>query len=120
MASEEEFLSEWGITHRFGKHADTYFTLVTFYGDRNPRTFYDHVNKAAKKLSQYRKDGRLQLHIAGVTFGSADAVLVWQAKDAEAAKAFMDAILTGPGYVSNSMLCSMSRGFGPVGPGPTG
>lgn len=118
MASEEELLRECGLYHEFGKDWDTYFSLVTFYGDRTLRAFCEHVNKGFKKLGGHVKTGKLRLHMVAITFGSADAVVVWQAKDADAAKAFMDAMLTGSGYISNTLKCSMSRGFGPVGPPP--
>lgn len=119
MADEDELLREWGLSHKFGKDWNTYFTSVSFYGNREPRTFFEHVNKGFKKLERYVKAGKLRLYIVGVTFGEADAMIVWQAKDIEAEKAFMTALLAEPGYISKTLQCRMSHGFGPVGPGPT-
>ncbi len=117
MATDEELMREIGLYHEFGKDHNTYFTLVTFYGDRSLHSFYEHVNKGFKSLDKNVK-ARIRLHILGITFGSADAVIIWQAKDSEAEKAFMGAVLTGTGYISNTLTCSMSIGFGPIGPGP--
>jgi hypothetical protein len=118
MADEDEFLIECGLSHEFGKDWNTYFTSVSFYGNREPRTFYELVNKGFKKLERFVKAGKLRLHIVAVTFGDADAIIIWQAKDVEAEKAFMTAVLAEPGYISKTLQCKMSQGFGPVGPVP--
>lgn len=73
--------------------------------------FYRHLNAGFRRLkrSQYAK--RVKLVMAGTTFGSADLVVVWQAKDMEASKAFMDSVLVGTNS-SNSMLMPPRKGFG--------
>lgn len=113
MANDDEPLKPSGLSHKFGKDYHTYFSQITFGPQQKIRTFYEDINKGMQKLSSYVQSDRIRLKIVGITFGPADAMIVWQAKDPEAAKAFRDNVLTSnPGFNSITLSCMASDGFG--------
>jgi hypothetical protein len=99
MPTEDEPLSNWGLSHSSQKGWRTYYTLVRFGPNKTPAKFLDHVKDAYASLSKHvdAKKLRLRLVSAG-TFGGADAVIVWQAKDDEVAKDFGNIVLGGNGH----------------------
>jgi len=114
MANQEVLRKEWNISHTFGKNHNTYFTLVTFTGNRDPEKFLKNLDNAYPKLARHIKVGKLRLVIVGITLGSADAVIVWQANEAVAVKAFMSNVLAKPGLTTKTVgTCSMSHVNGP-------
>jgi hypothetical protein len=96
----------------FGKDFQTYFSMVTLTGNRKLDQFIAHIDSSFKSVdpAYTGTNDRLRLHMVGVTFGTADAVVVWQAKDTDAAKEFVDKVLTGYPCQSNTMYCMMSHG----------
>jgi hypothetical protein len=98
-------LAPSGISSDFSKDHDTYFSQVKLSPEKTIQMFYDHVNNGMKNLSSLVKADRIRLKIVAVTFGAADVMIVWQAKDADAAKQFRDSILAGDGHKTET-LCS--------------
>jgi hypothetical protein len=94
-------LSECGLSHE--REWDTYFTLIDLYQGQKPEDLYRHIAKHFAELMKSNHSNKLRLLIVATTLGSADAVIVWQAKDWEAAKAFTDAVLIGAAYKSNTL-----------------
>ena len=99
MASSAETLKDWGISHSSHKDWHTFYTLVTFTPGKTPQAFLEHLAKAYEKLSTHVRSGNLRIGFVSITFGAADAVIVWQVKSADGwthvAKAFRDVVLTG-------------------------
>ncbi len=97
------------------KDFDTYFTLVTLAPDncvpscKDPAKFLSYVNGKFKGTAN---NGDIRLHMVSVTFGSADLVLVWQAKTAAAAKEFLVDILAGYHCHCNTIHAMWSHGQG--------
>jgi len=107
---------EWNISHEFAKDHTTYFTLVTYTGDRKTDRIIDVLNNAYNDLKNLVTNDELRLVVVGATLGSADAVMVWQAKNEKAAKPFLEKVLAQPGLSTNTVVCMMSHGNGPKWP----
>ena len=114
MNIEKDLLKEWGLTHQEKYY--TFITSVTFHGQRDPAAFLNQIKTAYKSLSKFVKSDDLCLDVAGMSFGDADVILVWRAKNLDAAKAFADAVLSGDGNVSKSVVCVPYRTFDRTGP----
>jgi len=106
-------LKDSGLSHEFGRRHHTYFSEVTFGPQQTIDKFYDHINSGMRQLSDYVKADRIRLKIVAITFGSADAMIVWQAKDPRAAKAFRDNVLaSNPPLQCVTLCCMASDGHG--------
>jgi len=90
MASDEPLLLECGLTHI---DWDTFVTKVKLEGGKTPTDFYRHFNAGWKSLSKGPYNKKIKVLLIGKTLGSADVVIVWQAENSEATKAFLDTIL---------------------------
>jgi len=112
MATFDELLKRCGLTHEFSAEWHTHFSSVTFYAGKTPEMFYQHVADGWAKLEKYVQAQRLRLLIVATTFGPADAMIVWQAKDPEATKAFRDNVLAGNGHHSITTYAMSSDGGG--------
>jgi hypothetical protein len=99
------------FTKEMGFH--TYISLISLAPDncqppcRDTSKFLNHIKAKFKGNSN---QGDLRLHMVSVTLGQADAVLVWQARTAEAAKEFMETVLGGYHCQSNTMMAMWSHG----------
>jgi hypothetical protein len=103
MATVDEPLKNWGLSHSSQKGWRTYYTLVTFGPNKKPDQFLAHVRDAYNSLSKHVGAGNLRLVAVSITFGIADAVVVWQAKSDEVAKEFRDLVLAGNGHHCNTV-----------------
>jgi len=112
MENDDDILKVWGLSHAFGKDWNTYFSLVTLDTGKTQEMFFNHIKNAFKAVEKHVTNKNLRINIVGITFGHADAVIVWQAKNSEAAKAFRDAVLAGNGHHSITMCCIASDGHG--------
>ena len=112
MENDDDILKVWGLSHAFGKDWNTYFSLVTLDTGKTQEMFFNHIKNAFKAVEKHVTNKNLRINIVGITFGRADAVIVWQAKNSEAAKAFRDAVLAGNGHHSITMCCIASDGHG--------
>lgn len=113
MATDDEPLSNWGLSHSSQKGWRTFYTLVTFGPNKTPTDFLNHLKDAYTSLSKHVGAGKLRMILVSVgTFGAADAVIVWQAKDDEVAKDFRDQVLAGnAGNGHHGMtLCCLDSG----------
>jgi hypothetical protein len=104
----ENPLAEFGLTH----HCDwiTFFTLIKLNPGKNTDMFYKHFHDEWKnQLGSY--GDKLRLLTASVTLGSADAIVVWQAKDLEAGKAVTEKVLAADECATHSSntLASVPR-----------
>jgi len=103
-------LAPSGISSDFSKEHDTYFSQVKLNPDKTIQMFYDHVNNGMKKLNSLVKADRIRLKMVAITFGTYDVMVVWQAKDADAAKQFRDTILAGDGHQSVTAFARIGDG----------
>ena len=101
----------------------TFFTSVIFYPGKTPLKFYKDLYRDYKKIPQEfvkKEEERIRILIVALTFGAADAMIVWQAKDVPAVKAFRDNVLAGNGQRTITATAFMSegggRGRGPLSP----
>lgn len=86
---------------------------MTFGPNKTTDIFLGHVRDSYNSLSKYVSAGRLRLKLVSVgTFGAADAIVVWQAKDDEAIKDFRDIVLAGDGHHCNTIHAMMSGTHG--------
>jgi len=94
-----EILRDWKLSHHAHKDWHTFYTLVTFRPGEKPHAFLNHLAKSYESLSDHVRSGNLRIWFASITFGAADAVIVWQVKNVDGwtrvAKGFRDAVLTG-------------------------
>jgi hypothetical protein len=97
---------------------NTYHTMVTLAPDdcgptscRNPAKFINHINANFKGSSN---TGDVRLHMVSVTLGSADVIIVWQARTTEAAKDFMEKVLSGYHCQTNTQIAMWSHGQGGI------
>ena len=114
MATDEDPLKSVGLSHSWGKDWNTFFSHITF-GPGSGKTvdgFYRHIVSGYKTMDKYVKAGRVRICNVAITFGMCDAIIVWQAKDAEATKAFRNVVLAGNGHTSISVFCAASEGHG--------
>ncbi len=102
-------LAPSGLSDEWSKGYNSYFSHVKLGPQEKIGQFYVHINNAMTNppLSSLVKSGDIILHIVAVTFGSADVMIVWQAKDDNAAKEFRDHLLAGNPYGSET-LCALS------------
>jgi hypothetical protein len=112
MPTNVEPLKNWGLSHRSQAGWATYYSLVTFEPNKTINKFLRHVEKAYSPLSRFVRNGRLRIRMVSIAFGIADAVIVWQAKDDNAAKAFRDNVLAGNGHHSSTLCCAPSGTHG--------
>ena len=107
-------LQSIGLSHEWGKDWYSYYSLIKFdpCSGKTIDQFYAHIVKGYAKLSKYVKADKIKIRNVAITFGMADAVIVWQAKDAESTKAFRDAVLAGNGHESMTLYCAASDGHG--------
>lgn len=112
MPTDDEPLSNWGLSHSSQSGWRTFYTLVTFGPNKTPDKFLGHVKDAYVSLSKHVSAGRLRLKLVSITFGIADAVVVWQAKDDEVAKDFRDLVLAGNGHHCNTVYAMISGTHG--------
>lgn len=114
MATEDNPLQSIGLSHAWGKDWYSYFSQIKFdpSSGKTIDQFYQHIVNGYKTLDKYVKADRVKIRNVAITFGVCDAIIVWQAKDAEATKAFRDAVLRGNGHESMTMLCAASDGHG--------
>ena len=110
MATDtENLLAECGLIH----HCDwlTFFTLVKLNPGKDTAMFYQHLHDEWRKLTSPPSGSygqTLRLLIAGTTLGSADLVVVWQAENLDAAKAFTETVLVSDAcatHSSNTLPC---------------
>jgi hypothetical protein len=109
MATDEQLLKECGLSHIRDWH--TFFTLVNLRGGKTPNKFYRHLSTGFKRVAKSKHAKHVRLVITGTTFGTTDLVVVWQAKDMEAAKAFLNNVLVGNTHSCNTMMCPIHLGF---------
>lgn len=90
-------LKPCGLSSDWSKAHYTFFSRVQFPEGKTIQKFYEDLNKGmmTETLAGLVKTGRIRLKMVAIVFGDADAIIVWQAKDAKAAKHFRDTILTG-------------------------
>lgn len=114
MAKTDDPLQAVGLSHNWGKDWFTYFSHLKFdpSSGKTIDQFYQHIVKGYGTLNSYVKANRIRICNVAITFGICDAIVVWQAKDAEATKAFRDAVLRGNGHESMTMFCAASEGHG--------
>jgi len=102
-------LKNWKLSHRTDAGWATYYSLVTFEPNKTTNKFLGHIGRAYRPLSRYVRNGKLRITMVSVgTFGIADAVIVWQAKDVNAAKAIRGNVLAGNGHHSITICCAAS------------
>jgi hypothetical protein len=114
MTIPDEPLKEIGLSHSWGADWNTHFSHITFDPSANKTIpqFHQHIVNGYKKLDKYVKANRIRICIVATTFGACDEIIVWQAKDSEAAKAFRDAVLAGNGHTSMTFYSSSSDAHG--------
>jgi len=91
MTTGDGPLKVWGLSYSFNKGWRTYYSHITLTPGETPKQFLDSLRKAySRRLSDHVGKKRLRIRLVSVpTFGSHDAVVVWQATDDEAAKDFL-------------------------------
>jgi hypothetical protein len=102
----EDLLRECGLSHHCEWH--TFFTLVNLNAGKDTDAFYQHLRDEWIKLSKGPSGKNLRLVMSGATFGSADVVVVWQAKETDAAKEFAEKVLVADAcatHSSNTLPC---------------
>lgn len=65
------------------KDAHTFITLVKYHQGQGPDDIVRHLNTKMQKFQ-----GKVSINLVAVTWGIADTVIVWQAKDLQDAKEF--------------------------------
>ena len=97
MENKDDPLKPSGISRKWSQYHHTFFSRIEFPTGKTIDSFYDHINDGMRNetLTRLVKADRIRLKIVAIVFGDADAMIVWQAKDAEAAQAFRDIILAG-------------------------
>jgi len=106
-----ELLAKLGLSH---SNVDMYFTEVQFFQD-GPKTFEDFLEGLLacwEKMVAQHKDwrGNLLIDRVGITFGHADAMIAWEAKDSQWAKIFRREVLGCMGHRSVSVTCIANEG----------
>jgi len=110
MPSTDELLAKLGLSH---VNMHTHFTEIQF---SKPKTFDDLVAQIyagfekLKKAHPEMKDDDLKIDHIAITFGHADAVIVWWASDSKWAKLFRDNVLASNDQRSMSLLCYINDG----------
>lgn len=97
MENEDDPLKSCGISRKWSQYHYTFFSRIEFPEHKTIDSFYDHIKDGMKSdtLAKMVKADRIRLKIVAIVFGDADAMIVWQAKDAEAAREFRNTILAG-------------------------
>lgn len=111
--TDSKLLRECGLSHRFGEW-HTFFTLVSLQAGKKPNMFYQHLHRGYRRLKKSEYARRVRLVVACKTIGPADIVLVWQTKDTETMKAFVDNVLVGNTHTSVTMHGPIHWGFASV------
>lgn len=110
----ERLLSECGLKHDEGWI--TFFTAVTFHQGVTQHDLHRHIHSKMKdeQIIKHVRDGKLRLLHVATTFGSADAMIIWQTRDDsdgwKAAKDFRDDPGSGIGTFS-SLVSASSDGW---------
>jgi len=92
----------------FANDFDTYCSLVTLIDPTKVDDFLRHINTSWGKVA----NNRLRLLFVGITFGCADVVVTWQAKDSDAAKEFSESVFGGYPCHSNTLQACVGHGQG--------
>jgi hypothetical protein len=105
-------LKDSGLSDDWSKGYSTYFSHVTLTPGKTVEKFYDFLNHAmtTSPLKGDVSSGDLNLHTVAVVYGTADVIIVWQAKNDKAAKDFRNTVLAGDGHRSQTMYCSSGDG----------
>jgi len=115
--STDNPLGPVGLSHDWGKDCSSYYSLIKFNAspgqtaEQTVAQFYDHIVKGYTSLDQSTK-AKVKIRNVAITFGVCDAIIVWQAKDADSTKAFRNKVLAGIGTESMTMYCAASDGHG--------
>ncbi len=102
-------LAPSGLSDEWSEGYNTYFSQVKLGPQEKIDQFYVHINDAMTNLplKDLVRSGDVILHIVAVTFGAADVMIVWQAKQDKFAKVFRDHVLSG-NPTGSTTLCSLS------------
>ena len=84
-------LRKWGLSHSFNAGWRTYYThIILSPGETADECLRALARAYRKPLSDHVAKKRLRLRLVSTpTFGSHDAIIVWQAKDDDTAKDFV-------------------------------
>ena len=100
MPTEDEPLRDWGLSNTNNKGWKTYYTAVKLCSPRGTAvdTFLKKLGEMRNgnlALSQRVDHNELRLVLVSIpTFGSHDAIIVWQTTNDDAAKDFQENVLT--------------------------
>jgi hypothetical protein len=104
MTNDDELLTKLGL-----HHADmhTHFTEIQF---QKPKKLADLLKQVYEKFEELKKDhpdakGKIKIDHVAITFGHADAMIVWEASDPQLAKMFRDYVLAIPDQRTETMVC---------------
>jgi uncharacterized protein with GYD domain len=109
MSLNQDALKVWGLVPHQGW--STYYTLVTFGPNKTLKHFNRHLKAAHKQLANLVPN-RLRIWFVSLTFGIADVVIVWQAKDDQSAKEFLKVVLADKGPHSFDATCNTMVALG--------
>jgi hypothetical protein len=104
MTKDDELLAKLGLSH---VDMHTHFTEIRFY---KPKTFVDLLVQVADGFEKLMKDhpeakDKLNIDRIAITFGHADAMIVWEASDSQSAKLFRDYVLAAADQRTLTMMC---------------
>jgi len=111
MPSDDELLAKLGLSHA---DMHTHFTEILFY---KPKTFADLLKQVYDGFEKLKRDhpqakDNIEIDRIAITFGHADAMVVWGASDSEWAKLFRDYVLAAADQRTLTMLCYAHDGAG--------